>query len=41
MIADTESRYNGAISDDMLELVNAAGEIDSVHLPKDGDKDDE
>jgi len=29
MIADTESRYNNALlSDDMLELVSAAGEAD-------------
>ena len=29
MIADTESRYNAApLSDDMLELVSAAGEAD-------------
>lgn len=42
MIADTESLYNGAISDDMLEFVNAAGEIDTArHTKKDGDADDE
>lgn len=30
MIAETESRYDAAISDDMLEFVNAAGEIEST-----------
>ncbi len=43
MIADTESRYNAApLSDDMLELVSAAGEADDQSkLKKDGDTDDE
>ncbi len=29
LIADTESRYGQALSDDALELVNAAGEADN------------
>lgn len=43
MIADTESRYNAApLSDDMLELVSAAGEADiQGKLKTGGDTDDE
>ncbi len=42
MIADTESRYNASpLSDDALELVNAAGDPDAANLKKDGDTDDE
>lgn len=35
MIADTESRYGNALSDDALEAVNAAGEL---ILPKAGEE---
>ena len=43
MIADTESRYNAVpLSDDMLELVSAAGEADiQGGLKKDGGTNDE
>ena len=43
MIADTESRYNAApLSDDILELVSAAGEADiQGKLKIGGDTDDE
>ena len=43
MIADTESRYNAVpLSDDMLELVSAAGESDiQGRLKKDGGTNDE
>ena len=43
MIADTESRYNAVpLSDDMLELVSAAGEADiQGRLKKDGGTNDE
>ena len=43
MIADTESRYNAVpLSDDMLELVSAAGEADMQgRLKKDGGTNDE
>ena len=42
MIADTESRYNAVpLSDDMLELVSAAGEADMQgRLKKDGGTND-
>ena len=43
MIADTESRFNAVpLSDDMLELVSAAGEADMQgRLKKDGGTNDE
>lgn len=42
LIEDTESRYGRELSDDMLELVNAAGDPDAARLTKkDGEKDDE
>ena len=43
MITDTESRYNAVpLSDDMLELVSAAGEADiQGKLKIGGDTDDE
>lgn len=42
LIDDTQSRYGHELTDDMLDLVNAAGEIDAVRLTKkDGVNDDE
>ena len=42
LIEETESRYGCELSDDMLDLVNAAGDPDAAWLTKkDGGKDDE
>lgn len=42
LIEETESRYGCELSDDMLDLVNAAGDPDAERLrKKDGGKDDE
>lgn len=42
LIAETESRYGCELSDDMLDLVNAAGDVDAARLTKkDGGRDDE
>lgn len=42
LIGETESRYGCELSDDMLDLVNAAGDPDVARLTKkDGGKDDE
>lgn len=38
IIADTESRYDGALSDDDLSLVSAAGELRPV-MPSDKSSD--
>ena len=41
LIGETESRYGCELSDDMLDLVNAAGDIDAARfVKKDGEKDD-
>lgn len=36
LIADTESRYSAELSDDDLELVNAAGEISALPRKPEG-----
>lgn len=42
LIEETEGRYGCELSDDMLDLVNAAGDIDAARFAKkDGEKDDE
>lgn len=42
LIDETESRYGCELSDDMLGLVNAAGDTDAARLrKKDGGSDDE
>lgn len=42
LIEDTDSRYGCELPDDMLDLVNAAGDPDAARLrKKDGGKDDE
>lgn len=42
LIGETESRYGCELTDDMLDLVNAAGDIDAAKfVKKDGGKDDE
>lgn len=42
LIEETESRYGCELSDDMLDLVNAAGDPDVARLiKKNGEKDDE
>lgn len=42
LIDETDSRYGCELSDDMLEFVNAAGDIDAARLTKkDGETDDE
>jgi len=42
LIEDTESRYGRELSDDLLGLINAAGELDVARLTKkDGGEDDE
>ena len=42
LIEETESRYGCELSDDMLDLVNAAGDMDAARLrKKDGGRDDE
>ncbi len=42
LIEDTDSRYGCELSDDMLDLVNAAGDMDAAKIrKKDGGKDDE
>lgn len=42
LIEETESRYGCELTDDMLDLVNAAGDPDVARLTKkDGEKDDE
>lgn len=41
LIGETESRYGQELSDDVLGLVNAAGDIDAARFAKkDGDEDD-
>lgn len=41
LIVETESRYGQELSDDVLGLVNAAGDIDAARFAKkDGDEDD-
>lgn len=39
VIADTESRYNNALSDDELGAVNAAGELIPPHIREDKSDD--
>lgn len=42
LIDETERRYGCELPDDMLEFVNAAGDIDAARLTKkDGETDDE
>lgn len=42
LIDETDSRYGCELPDDMLEFVNAAGDIDAARLTKkDGETDDE
>ena len=33
MLADVDSRYGSALSDDDLELVSAAGDADPIRVP--------